>query len=199
MPTIPVGSYENVLKFQRIGAPRLATWTLGTNSTAGTTLDPNDHAAAVWDSFTNVGGPYVTGAMIGNWQFIGVTTTLMDDTGPVVGEYNQTISGSAAGLGLVPNTALLIKKNTASGGRRNRGRMYVPPVWPPETKVDGNGVIDSGEVTTLQNQYNSAFADLVTNNCPPMLFHSEAPFTATAITGFTVQSLMATQRRRLRK
>lgn len=199
MTTIPLGFYENVFRFQRISAPRISTWTLGSESSAAIPPGPDDMAFSMYSAFTGTISPFVAGSMNGSWQFLGVTTTLMTSTGPLIGEHNGTITGGAVGLALVPNTAVLVTKNTTSGGRRNRGRAYIPPVWPPENHVDANGIIDNGELATLQSQYDAAFAALATDSVTPVLFHSAAPFTPTVIVGFTVQSLVATQRRRLRK
>jgi hypothetical protein len=199
MPATPEGFYEAVFRFQRVGGVRVSTWTLGIDGVGIGAGAPTTLADMLYGFGSDPGGPYAAGAMVGNWQFIGVTCTYMSPTGPIVGEHNETTTGAAVGAPLVPNCALLIKKTTASGGRRNRGRMYVPPVWPPETKVDGDGTIDSAEVATLQSQYDPFFDDLIGADLVPVLFHTESPFTPTPITGFQVQSLMATQRRRLRK
>jgi hypothetical protein len=57
------------------------------------------------------------------------------------------------GLNLPPvpnNTAVLLKKQTAVGGRRNRGRMYVPGL--PEGKVNGAGVLLDADRATWTTQ-----------------------------------------------
>jgi len=80
------------------------------------------------------------------------TTTLLGDgtstfttgestSAPVFGTDN--ISGTP------PNTACLMKLTTGLGGRRNRGRMFLPSML-SRTDVNEMGSIASGKVLTLQ-------------------------------------------------
>jgi hypothetical protein len=124
-----------------------------------------------------------------------------DGGDPIVVEYGATTVGSNNDEPLPPNCALLVRKTTAFGGRRNRGRAYIPGLsLKPSTSPAG--MIDGAAVTALQSDANDWWA-AAANVGPPevsglVLLHSESPFTPTPITGLDVQDKIATQRRRLR-
>jgi hypothetical protein len=111
---------------------------------------------------------------------------------------------------LPQNTAVLVRKNTGLGGRRNRGRMYIPGV--PEGSVSSSGALFVAYQTEFQSDINNwqaaniALIDIEFH----ALFHATPDDTSTgvpvpqpaiapsAVTSMTVQSKVATQRRRLR-
>jgi len=105
-------------------------------------------------------------------------------------------SGGTAGTA---NTATLVSKNTALGGRQGRGRMFLPGVQ--EDQIDGAGVIAPAVVAALQSDVELMFSEIAVSDLFPVLLHDEAsPITTpTPITSFTVQSTAATQRRRMRR
>lgn len=108
------------------------------------------------------------------------------------------IAGTAA-AGMSPNnTAWLLRKNTTMGGRRGRGRLYVPGV--PDTSSNGIGLLTSPALSLAQTcatLLESALTGLAgIDNC--VLFHETAPFTPTPIVTITAQPRVATQRRRMR-
>lgn len=104
-----------------------------------------------------------------------------------------------------PQVAVLVKKNTSLGGRRGRGRLFWPSI--DEAAVGANGVIPQATVTAYQTKFNDLFAafELATNTFNAdglFVLHSEGLSAApppTRMTGFAVQSLVATQRRRVRR
>jgi len=106
---------------------------------------------------------------------------------------------SAGGTAGTPNTAVLVSKNTAIGGRQGRGRMFLPGVQ--EDQVSGAGVIAPAVVAAIQSDVDLFFSELAVSDLFPMLLHDEAaPITTpTLITSHTVQSTAATQRRRMRR
>jgi len=108
-------------------------------------------------------------------------------------------AGAVAGTTSPPNCCALIRKVTPIGGRQGRGRMYMPGL--SDGNVLDNGVIGSGVVTSLQGHWDDFFDDLVAYPCPPALLHAPGSPTAAPIllTGFQVDSRIATQRRRLRR
>lgn len=112
-------------------------------------------------------------------------------------------------VGMLPqNCAFLVDKITMQGGRRQKGRVFFPGCL-PEGDVDNIGVIG----TSLMNAFQAA-ADTFGDYCNaftengvgaaglgPYLLHSPgiSPIVApTNITSFHVQSVISTQRRRLR-
>lgn len=108
------------------------------------------------------------------------------------------IPGTSAGDAVPQNTCILVRKVTAGGGRRNRGRCFVPAV--NEAAVDNAGRLAGSFRTAVD----AAFAALITGlaTAPfgdPVLFHESEPFTPTPLVEFSCQQLVATQRRRLRR
>lgn len=106
---------------------------------------------------------------------------------------------------LPQNCALLIRKNTALGGRRNRGRCFLPGLL-NELNVSAVGLIDSGavgEYSTAANSWLSNLGQALTpaGACPMVLLHSEGESAVpepTVVTSLSVDNVISTQRRRLR-
>lgn len=125
-----------------------------------------------------------------------------------------TASGAAVVGGTVqnsvpPNVAVLMKKATGFGGRKNRGRMYFP--WYVDvTHVDEAGIIAGATVAALQTASTGFVADLTAAGVPfiivnktivPAVGSSKAYVSAYTIgpdvTSLTIEGQVATQRRRL--
>lgn len=96
-----------------------------------------------------------------------------------------------------PQVSALVKLVTGLPGRSNRGRIYLPGVL-PEADVDQRGNISSARVGLLQLAMDNLATRLATVDGQFRILHSdvEAP---TAVTSYVVQSVAATQRRRLRR
>lgn len=130
-----------------------------------------------------------------------------DGEDPLVVEVALDLDGADGAQRLPPNCAVLVKKLTTLGGRRGRGRFYWPSI--DEDSVNSVGLLASGTVTAYQNAFDAAFTAMVdtspdTNVSQVVLLHSqEVPGPAapvpTPLTGFLVDPLLSTQRRRLRK
>lgn len=114
----------------------------------------------------------------------------------LVGEHVGTATGGDGGQMSPPNLCLLVEKHTDLGGRRGRGRMFLPGVSEPI--VDGSGVIAGDYLSDVNGNLGLWQDSLETANLNPVLFHS----TETAPTPLTSMSLdpkAATQRRRMRR
>lgn len=124
-----------------------------------------------------------------------------DGGDPITVEYGATTTGSNNDEPLPPNCALLIRKASALGGRRNRGRAYFPGLALKPSSSPA-GVLDPAAVTALQGDADEWWTLAATAGPPEVsglvILHSEAPFTPTPITSLDVQDKIATQRRRLR-
>jgi hypothetical protein len=104
------------------------------------------------------------------------------------------------------NTAVLLSKITGFGGRRNRGRMYIP--GPAEILSDGRGQLSDADVTAMQSEATGFYNGLVAMGGVdvPVIFHStpdklgvpQPAIAPTPITAIAVEKLLATQRRRMR-
>lgn len=112
---------------------------------------------------------------------------------------NSAIVGAITSGVFPPNTAVLVKKTTASGGRRNRGRMFIPAVI-SEAGVNNSGQIDPAFLAARQTIADDFLDDTigVTGVGNMVILHSEAPSTPTTVTSLIVDQTVATQRRRLR-
>ena len=196
---IPPGYAQFNARFSLTGDPEEMVTTCGAELSGSFTA--NEYATA-WaggileliDSGAN---------MLDEYTFVGVDAYIGQDGGPpLVGVYNTPQAGLATTGGPVPqNSAFLVRKSTALAGRRNMGRFYFPPLFAVETEVSPNGVLSPAAVTAIQGWLDGWFTFLtaVESVTVPVLFHSAAPTTPTPITGFVLDSLLATQRQRLRR
>lgn len=119
---------------------------------------------------------------------------------------SYNLPGSSTGAKLPQNCALLVDKVTLAPGRKGKGRLYIPSIL-TETAVNPAGVIDGATVSGLQTSANSFLALLALPETPlpsapaPMvlLHNAYTPQPApTPVQSLRVQSVIATQRRRLR-
>lgn len=114
----------------------------------------------------------------------------------------ESTGGAVAGTqdppSLPQNSAYLVKKNTGKRGRSKRGRMYLP--GPQEAAVGNNGVLGSGVAASVQATIDAYFVSVlgVTGITGLYLLHTLASEDPDPIVSFTVDSMIATQRRRLR-
>lgn len=104
--------------------------------------------------------------------------------------------GLSSGTPMPANCAALIQKRGALGGRRNRGRFYLPGIT--KTGVEDDGSLNSTYVGSLQTNVDGMLGDQAANSDTPVVFHQSAPFTPTNVGVWTVQPKIATQRTRLR-
>jgi hypothetical protein len=110
--------------------------------------------------------------------------------------------GFSTGGSAIVNTAVLVQKRTNLGGRRNRGRMFIPC---PDISgsVSVAGVLPSGELGEWQDRADAFLAAINEAESPDpvgdlALLHATGSSAATSITALTVAPKVATQRRRLR-
>lgn len=191
MSVIPEGYSQVQLRFGGNACPFGAMTTFGVK---------NDTALSPTTIGITVQGDWVAN-ISSNW---GDDATLVDilvkngpnDTGPsdVHGTNN---AGGAAGDTLPPNVSVLVRKSTASGGRRNRGRMYIPGYL--EAHSDPGGVLNSGALAALSSDWDDFLDALVADDLPMVILHDVPVLTPTLVTELEVQARLATQRLRLRR
>lgn len=121
-----------------------------------------------------------------------------NSTGPAADASSST-AGTGSNSAASPQVTFLVHKATLFGGHAGRGRMFIPGLQ--ESSVNGDGTLDSGTVTALQGGVDDLLTDLGTALLIPVLLHGAgSPLsTPSTITSFTVDSVVATQRRRLRR
>lgn len=111
--------------------------------------------------------------------------------------------GNAVAEQLPQNCALLVRKNTDFGGRRNSGRCFLPGVL-AENQVSSVGIIDAPDVGDLDATaalWLAALADVGGEPTPMVILHSTGITTMpdpTPVTSLTCDNVISTQRRRLR-
>jgi hypothetical protein len=188
---IPVGFAQVNMKVNLGTSGRGAEWTFGLDDSLGS--PPITIANAVLTSWTtNVKGLFCND--------ISLTSILVKNgpnaTGPSA-ELGVGVAYSGVGLTLPGNVAVLIRKHTGSGGRKGRGRLYHPGVFTGLLNADAD-TIAPASVTALANGFQAFFDDLQTAGYTPVLLHGDAT-TPTVITSVSCESVVATQRRRIRK
>lgn len=139
-----------------------------------------------------------TAQMFTSWTFVGTSCSKSQVAGPLIGEHLQPVVGTGTVGSPSVNTAVLVRKQTALGGRRHRGRMFVPPFNLPEDDIQVSGQLGLIYQAAQQTRWNAFFTALAADNLEPHLYHSHPDDLPTSITSFAVQSLAATQRRRMR-
>jgi hypothetical protein len=119
-------------------------------------------------------------------------------TGPS-GEFAFSEGGGDGGAASTPGLAWLVHKTTSLGGRAGRGRMYLPGL--SEADVGGDGSISETPRALLEADLATFMGDLTSLLLIPVVLHGdESPISLpTAITSLNVDSLAATQRRRMRR
>ena len=120
-------------------------------------------------------------------------------TGPD-GSFPSGASGAIGGNCSPPSVAVLVRKSTATGGKRGRGRMYWPGV--PEDYINSAGELPSGSLSAWQTQATAFRQYILDSLLPPVLLHSPGISVVPApldITAFTVLGVAGTQRQRMRR
>jgi len=113
--------------------------------------------------------------------------------------------GANAVSSFPPNCAVLVHKTTARGGRRGRGRFFVPWMLGAADCNEG-GIIQTSTLTALQGVFTSFRTNLATGGNPMFVMHDPSttgtlhPTVAgppNAVLSLVVDKLVSTQRRRL--
>lgn len=199
---VPEGEARALIRYRLTGDAEEMVITLGLRDEVAPPLTfPNTVAQSLLDAWMATMHPAAANLTSG-WTLVGTTVYLEEAGGANVGEAIVNLVGTGAGTTLPPNCTYLVKKGTGSGGRRNRGRFYLPQVVLTEGDVSSAGFIDSADVAALQAQLDNFIPNLSSEGLVPVLFHypytgvAEPP--STEITSFTLDAKIATQRRRLR-
>jgi hypothetical protein len=197
---LPPGYATCTFKVREAEVGHVCNWTAGVKLNAGTWSQDQGNAffVAVSGALLPLWPPSVH--QIGFHALIGSDGpgAALDVAGDVVGTGTSFISLAP------PNVTFLIKKTTAFAGRAYRGRLFLPFVG--ENFVSNGGVIGSSLITAFNTATAALFAapDAITDHGVDSwaLIHREGKAGSapqpTVITAFGAQTLVATQRRRLR-
>lgn len=204
------GYYRATLNFTGPGVPTGASIVFaGVNATADPPATIGNNIATAW----------VAANMDDQQTADGAITTIHvklgpDETGPSA-VFSTNIPGTQNVACVPANVSALIHKTTSLGGRRGRGRMYLPLL--PEANVDDSSLLLSAARTGIQTAITAFLAGLVAADIQMALEHSPSYDWAivngqprriptgdpvpdpTLVTAASVESTVATQRRRLRR
>jgi hypothetical protein len=197
MPVIGAGFGFVDVQLRHVTLPRPAFLTFGIDNNSGS-VDPVEVAGLCYTPFIVASG--FVSKLDTNVQFGPMTVRLGQDGGePLVGVLPTLTNGGRSGESIAPNCALLVHKRTARGGRRHRGRWFVPWIMTQGSLFE-TGVVLGTEVTTLQTIMTNLRTALATANVPMAVLHGEGKTAIPApdlVTSLTVDGIISTQRRRL--
>lgn len=197
---IPPGFTEVAIELRATGDPDPWYVTYGVDSS-----EAEGNIQAIGQTSIDAWTPVMT-VMSDIVTFSGVKLTVGQDGEFPIRQFvptGTTVTGGDSNGKLPSNCALLVRKNSNIGGRRARGRMFVPLVL-GETVVDNVGVITGGALTSYQAKMNGHFVELQNNAIatPMVILHSSGgqspPGDPTVVTSVQCDNVIATQRRRLR-
>lgn len=121
-----------------------------------------------------------------------------DGGDPVIGFSYTSGAGTRNNESTPPALALMVDKRTLLGGRRNRGRAYLP--WAlADTEVSEVGAVTGSVVNAWQTLFANYILALEAADIPPVVLHGPGlttPPPPTPITNFVVNGTVRTQRRR---
>lgn len=112
----------------------------------------------------------------------------------------EAVSGTQGASGnnpAPPNVCHLIRKQSALGGRRGRGRMFWPCI--EEATVNHAGDVVAGDVAIRQGIVDNFYDAMLADGMQPVILHDTAAVSPTDITALVYDSRVATQRDRLRR
>lgn len=121
-----------------------------------------------------------------------------DGSDPIVQISTTQTAGTSARESTAPALALMVTKNTNLGGRKNRGRNYMP--WAlADSDVAENGAVNPTRLTSwaaaLDEYYDFIIGPTTDLLDEPVILHTD-PTVPTPVTSFTPNPAIRTQRRR---
>jgi hypothetical protein len=193
---IPPGFAQAALRWSLVDDPEIMISTFGceTSGFAGGALGKANQITDAWAA------AFTPPSLGTGYTFIGTRLSVGQDGGPpAIVEDAASIPGTSGTTSLPQNCAVLVKKLSGLGGRRGRGRMFLPGGYLQEGLVANNGMINAafrGDMQNGMNQFLAAVGMFILHSTGPA--GSPAPPAPTAVTQVVVDTRIATQRRRLR-
>ncbi len=127
------------------------------------------------------------------------------------GSNRVSSAGTRAAASMTQNVAMLATKVTAGASRRRQGRFFFPPAYVAEADVDQLGNISAARILDVQamlTSWHDGLTSLIPPPASPNVFDSYPPVVLrpdaaagapTTVSSFRLESIVATQRRRLRR
>lgn len=193
---IPTTGSEATMRWSLAGDSEFMVCTLGLSDQL-LAFDPVSIANRFDTALTN--SALSTAAKMGvGWSLGTSFVKTILPSGPVTVEVGTPVSNTGTHSTVPNNSAILIRKQTALGGRSNRGRMYLPPFRFAEGDYTPTGILLTANVTALQTDLDNLLSALELQDLSPVLWHSDGSG-GTLITDLVVQPRLATQRTRMRR
>lgn len=192
MSVIPTGYLEATYVWQQTGIQREMVNVMGHDVPVGIT-NPDVMATALFDIWNLA----LKAQQAATFIFQRVEVRVGNDGDPLLGEFTGSVFGAGSINALPVNTSVLVTKRTAVGGRKNRGRMFLPGFC-DEASVGPSGLMSVPELNSISAACIQWYDDLIAAGYVPYILHDDPDDEPTQITGLQVQQLLATQRRRLR-
>lgn len=188
---IPVGYAQINHFFVADAAPRGAQVVYGVDNT-GSSLSAAAVASAAHDAFVATCLTLMTNEI----QIGSTKAKLGPNATGLEAVFTDIVNGTRAQPNVTPQVTLLAQKNTALGGRKQRGRMFLPGA--AEEDVNAAGLVSTAALGSWNTTLTDFLAALVTNAIPMVLLHTDAT-APSPVTSMVLSELASTQRRRLRK
>lgn len=207
--TIPDGFTQITVDFTGSMLPHGAAVVFGTERNIE--LTAAEHATAAHDALADAFAADLSSAV----SMSGASCKFgPDETGAIGLSTGISRAGTAAGTVLPPSCAYLLTKVTGLGGRRGRGRMFLPGVL--EGNCNNSGLIDSGVQSTITGHGTSFLNAMDVLGIAVYLLHDPStewvlingqprrvpiagdPPAPTLVTSLVCDDTVSTQRRRLR-
>lgn len=192
MASIPTGYLEATYVWQQTGIQREMVNVMG-HEVPGAVTNPDVMALTLFDFWSLA----LKGQQSTSFIFQRVEVRVGNDGDPLLGSFTGSTVGTGGINALPVNTSVLVTKRTAVGGRRNRGRMFLPGFC-DESNVGPNGLMTVAELNSIQAAIIEWYDDLVAAGWAPYILHADPLDAPTEITGLQANQLLATQRRRMR-
>lgn len=191
---IPAGYAQSTITYSGTGTRFPAAVVMGWD-VSGTSLDPLGVAEVIqaWAASTPAR------AALSNTMFVSGIRVKFGPTatGPDAVVAAPDSTGSLSMERPAANVAVLIRRITALGGRHGRGRNYWP--WLGEGNLLFDSSWSSTGTTLAGTAYSALISALASEDVYGVVLHSDPLVPPTEVTGYAVQSVAATQRRRLRR
>lgn len=153
---------------------------------------PSAHASSIRGFFETVMGNTI--GLTNNLLLVSVTT--LENPGGVSGVSSSGFVGNDTSAAMPPQVAVLIRKTSNTGGRRGRGRMYVPGLA-QSASLEG-GYLVAATQANWQQRFDTFLSSLAAADLPMVILHNDIAFIPSGVTTLSVQNILATQRRRIR-
>lgn len=193
---LPVGYAQASFVFQCTGISDPIVTTIGCQPQGG--ISAATIADAVYTSWTSATAPFAPAKVANSYTLTSVDVTLETASGPVLGQKLVNAAGTMVTVVVSAQVCVIARKQTARGGRKGRGRMFLPGAILVEANIDSAGIILPAFRTTLDTNLTAALSLMSSNSVPAFLLHSDPLITPDAIIGMSTVSVCGTQRRRLR-